>query len=120
MTIPSRRKIKAFLKEFKDFSDKKFEFVDRPKNMQLLMDLNINDLIAKEIILNLTHKNYSNGPEKDRDREKGNVWKFGSRINGEEVYIKLSDDFTGDKARCISFHKAEFKIEYPYKDRGGR
>jgi len=60
----------------------------------------------------------SKGPEKDRDRKRGNIWEFGAEIDNEEVYIKLSDDFSRNIAKCISFHKAEFKISYPYKKGG--
>lgn len=117
MTIPSRRKIKAFLGEFKE---KELVFVERPKNMNAIIELNITIPIAKETIRNLTHKDYSRGPEKDKHNEKSNVWKFGTRINGEEIYVKLSDYFSEGTATCISFHKPKFKINYPYKSKRGK
>ena len=69
--------------------------------------------------MNLTYENYHRGPEKDRDRKKNSVWIFGAEVDNEEIYIKLSDDFNCDIAKCISFHKAESKINYPYK-KGGK
>lgn len=53
------------------------------------------------------------------NRKKGNIWEFGVEIDNEEVYIKLSDDLSHNIAKCISFHKTEFKISYPYK-KGGK
>lgn len=65
-------------------------------------------------IRRLTHKNYCSGPEKDRDIENCNVWVFGVEINNEEIYIKLSDNFKYELAKCISFHEAEHSLKYPH------
>jgi hypothetical protein len=47
----------------------------------------------------------------------GEIWEFGKRIGGNDVYIKLKIAQVGnDKiAKCISFHKAEFPLSYPLK-----
>ena len=48
------------------------------------------------------------------------MWDFGYNMDNEEVYIKLSDDFNHSVAKCISFHKPDFVIVYPYKNGGDR
>ena len=40
-------------------------------------------------------------------------------INGQEVYIKIAYGMPNSHAICISFHIAEFPMNYPYK-KGGR
>jgi len=73
------------------------------------------ELIRKEIILNLEVENYYRGPNKDRDRAQFEVWEFGVNLNKvDEIYIKLSTRRKKSKSICLSFHRAEFQINYPY------
>lgn len=83
--------------------------------MQSLAYLGLEILQAHEIILGLTHMDYSEGPSTDRNRPKSNIWVFGYNFNGDDLYIKLSADFGCNIAKCISFHKADHTLKYPYK-----
>lgn len=87
----------------------------RKKNLDSLAQLGITVKQAKGIVLSLVVEDYCSGPEEDQDRKGCSVWVFGTENNGEEIYIKLSDDFRGDQAKCISFHKAEFTLKKPYR-----
>ncbi len=94
----------------------RFDFLDyRSNNRSTLLYLGIKNSEVKNILANLTYKDYTLGPENDRDRPPHNVWKFGVHIQSEEIYIKLSGEFAGDQARCISFHIANGPLAYPYR-----
>ena len=120
MSIATQSEIKNFLFKFKFFAQNLecFSVIERDKNLQSLAELGIFSYQAVNIILKLTYKNYSSGPEPDVDYPKHNVWKFGYNLDGEQIYIKLTDDFSCNIAKCISFHKADFVISYPYKMEG--
>ena len=74
--------------------------------------ITINDV--KNAIFGLTFKNYIEGPCRDRDKKGYYLWIFGVEINGIEFYVKLSDNFKGDVAKCILFHEPDFECKYPY------
>jgi hypothetical protein len=44
------------------------------------------------------------------------MWVFGKEVRGKEIYIKMSMGNENNPAICISFHIAEFSINYPYKN----
>lgn len=68
-----------------------------------------------ETIMELTVSDYVSGPSTDHAFKHHHVWVFGIDLDGNEIYIKLFDDFTGGTARCVSFHKAREKMVYPYR-----
>jgi len=119
MDAATPKEITAFLRDFKRLAQNEFKFIPRKKNLDSLAQLGIRIRQAKDIILQLTYEDYSKGPKEDRDRPRGNLWEFGTKIGDDDVYIKLSDDFSRNIAKCLSFHKAEFEINYPYK-KGGK
>jgi len=90
------------------------------KNMESLAELGISIGQALIVINDLTYKNFSSGPEADRDYSNRNVWKFGYSLDGQEIYIKLADNLSHNVAKCISFHKARFPINYPYSEECGQ
>ncbi len=47
----------------------------------------------------------------------GDMWVFGRDINCKEVYVKISLGSPNDKTICISFHEAESRIKYAFKDK---
>ena len=120
MGVVKQSDISDFLYKFKFFAQVPgcFSFIERDKNMQSLADLGITIPQTINIILRLTYKNCSGGPEIDSDYPDHNVWEFGYNLDGEELYIKLSDNSSCNVAKCISFHKADFAISYPYKNGG--
>jgi len=118
MKVATPKEITDFLKNFKKTAQNKFELIPRKLNLDFISHLGITIRQAKNMIMQLTYENYYNGPEKDRDRQKGNIWEFGADIDNEGVYIKLSDDLSSNIAKCLSFHKPEFKITYPYRKGG--
>jgi len=95
-----------------------FDFVPRKKNMDSIKEAGLTIKHVKEIILELNYKNYYRGPDNDiGSYRKGVVWEFGYNIDGTDFYIKLKIEQRGDKEClvCLSFHKAEQPLYYPYK-----
>lgn len=74
------------------------------------------------IILGLTPANYLGGPTADTQNTppQGDLWEFGVMIKPKlkkrkaaEYYIKVQLGTPDSNVICISFHPAEFKIDYP-------
>lgn len=68
---------------------------------------------AKEVIVALTERQYSRGPDMDDDGSNGEIWVFAADIDGVQTYIKLK--FDGSEAKCLSFHPASYRMPMPYK-----
>ncbi len=102
----SEANINGFLYQFKYFATSGgFRFIERDKNLKTLAKLGILEPQALGyIIMPLTHRNYIKGPEQDKDRLQYNVWMFESDYGGIKLYIKLSDNFSNNLAKCISLH----------------
>lgn len=120
--IADKSTIEEFLKKFKKLVRQKGLKVPRPKNYQALIDLGLTKKNRKNILLSLSAENYFKGPSNDKDRS-GKVWEFGVTNNEQEIYIKLKiaeyqlidELYTREEAICLSFHQAEYTINYPYK-----
>ena len=92
-------------------------FVNRPKNsIQHLADLGITANSRKEIIFQLEIEDYNKGPLPETQYNGNDMWVFGRFVKKQEVYIKLTIIEETGKTICISFHKAEHPMEYPFKE----
>lgn len=117
-------KIGKFLKEFKEIASKRGIYVvPREVNKDALAELGLTSRNRVDEILSLSVADYCAGPEKDHDKP-GEVWMFGKQIGDHEVYIKLKIAVIKDSrmrenkiAKCISFHKAEYSLKFPYRER---
>ncbi|MBA2873167.1 hypothetical protein HNQ85_003505 [Anoxybacillus calidus] len=92
----------------------------REKNERTLLKLGFTPNNARDEILRLSYKDYIAGPEDNKSEfgsKEGNIWEFGKKINGLDIYIKIHLVPTkyGTQCVCISFHEAEFPLSYPYK-----
>lgn len=116
VTIATIDEINAFLIEVKVLvSEGRIDFIPRPKNN--LARLGINIRIVKDIINNLTYKNYFNGPEEDDNPKFGGfIWEFGKDEERYQIYIKLKIKETsrGKLLSIMGFHRADFPINYKY------
>lgn len=80
----------------------------------------IEDDVIDEI-MDLSVKDYCEGPLHDKSGFLGDFWVFGKIIQNSEIYIKLKVknlNSSGDKqlsTLCISFHFAEKTLSYPFK-----
>lgn len=92
-------------------------FANRPKNsIQYLADLSISAAMRKEIILNLDVEDYSEGPLQESQQGGTEMWVFGKIIKGQEIYIKVTISKITGTPVCISFHKAEAPMNFPFKN----
>jgi hypothetical protein len=112
-----------FLTEFKMVARRRgVDFVPREAFVETLTVLGITRRICYDELLSLSVEDYCQGPEEDWDRP-GEVWVFGKRYEGKEIYIKLKLARIGREtiAKCLSFHLAEFPLCFPLASvRGGK
>lgn len=88
------------------------------KNAQCMIALGYNTSDVLDVLLNLTVKNYSQGPLPDEKGRPHDLWVFGKTIEGSQVYIKFTAFFENGAvtAICVSFHEAEREMDFPYKE----
>lgn len=88
---------------------------DRGKNTQTLLDLELSISQVKEIVGTLETVDYSQGPFEEKLYGNASMWIFGKEVKATEIYIKISLGMPSTEVICISFHKAEYPINYPFK-----
>lgn len=122
MSKVSKEDVEQFLKEFKRcwngwvVDERKDE-----KNDWTLTMLGITPKHREEEIKALKVTDFYRGPNPDHDFPAHDIWEFGKKVNGEEIYIKVKifKTLTGRQSgKCLSFHIAEKPITYPFKNKG--
>ena len=114
----TKNEVERFLKDFKTKSGI-FQIIfldDRGKNAQALLDLEISSVKRKEIINKLEVEDYSEEPLEEKMRGILPMWVFGKMVKKQEVYIKISMGLENSNTICISFHPAEYPMNYPFKN----
>lgn len=110
--------VRKFLLEFKQAvtSGSGVDIVPRRGTIDTLRILGLTKGNLEEILLGLSVTNYCAGPKADRDRS-GEIWEFGEKLEGHDIYIKLKvANINGvNRAKCISFHVAEYPLRFPLK-----
>ena len=123
MALANKSEINNFLSRMREVIGKinGFHFVDREKNLNSLYKHGLTIDIAKFYIETLEVKDYWKGPEPD-DKEFNNYdwWFFAREINtalGSTLfYIKIRIETRGrEQVICLSFHEADYPIDFPYK-----
>lgn len=109
--------VNAFLQAFKaKYNVWNVIFRDhRSKNVQTLLDLDITPLQREKVLKDLQSKDYSEGPLSDNLYKGPDMWVFGVWLKSNEIYIKITMGLPGAAVICISFHKAEYPMQYPLK-----
>lgn len=114
--MSTKEEVTTFLKDFKE----KMKFWDvlfrdeRGKNTQALVDLELRPIERKLMLERLTVQEYSEGPIAEILYGGSAMWVFGKTIKKREVYIKITMGAVGTSVICISFHLAEYKMNYPF------
>jgi hypothetical protein len=114
--MSTKEEVATFLKDFKE----KMKFWDvlfrdeRGKNTQALVDLELRPIERKMMLERLTVQEYSEGPIAEILYGGSAMWVFGKTIKKREVYIKITMGAVGTSVICISFHLAEYKMNYPF------
>ena len=90
---------------------------DRRKNIDTMVMLGFTKEQRRECLFNLSAADYCEGPEQD-NLGSGVVWIFGMEVDEFLIYIKLKIDNTetGRRAKCLSFHSADHRMDFPYKE----
>lgn len=109
-----RRFLKGFLEKMQ-FWDVLF-LDDRTKNNQTLADLELRPIDRKKVLESLKVEDYSQGPLEELWHGSSTMWVFGKNIKSHELYIKITMGIEGASVICISFHIAEFAMDYPFKN----
>ena len=88
---------------------------DRQKNTQTMaeLEISVNDAIA--VLEDLSIEDYSQGPLLDQMLNGADMWVFGKEVKGHEIYIKVTLGRVSNPVICISFHFAEYPMNYPLK-----
>lgn len=114
----TREEVSLFLKQFHAKS-KIYGIVyfgEREKNVRALTELGISAKRRDEIVRQISVQDYYKGPEPNRLNNLGDLWMFGKEVNAQTVYIKITLGKRENRTICISFHIAEYPIQYPYKE----
>ncbi|MBS3771959.1 MAG: type II toxin-antitoxin system MqsR family toxin [Bacteroidales bacterium] len=91
-------------------------FLDRrKKNTQTLLDLEITPAQRKKIVESIELKDYVEGPVEEELYGMADMWVFGKMVKNKEVYIKVTLGHSNRHVICISFHIAEYPLQYPFK-----
>ncbi len=89
--------------------------VVRKKNTQALLDPVLLFIRRRKIIEQLNVEDYCKGPLEETIHGGSQMWVFGKKVRGAEVYIKIALGAANKPVICISFHIAERKLKYPFK-----
>lgn len=113
--------VAAFLQQFKSLvSEERFNLVRTKKFIETVANHHLDPASdPRQVILDLTVRDYFNGPADDRDRQGEKLWEFGPDLDlgnhSLKLYVKLKIDAANNYAVCFGFHEAERSITYPYR-----
>ena len=114
--IKSQAEIEDFLHQFKPKMDVwGIFFLNRKQNLEAAIRLHLHETERLEILRNLVPDDYV---ETIIDAlSYGEMWVFGRDYNDTELYIKISLGRPNSNTICISFHEAEYPINYALKNK---
>ncbi len=114
--MANREEIKRFLDSWKLACGTFIDFIPRQKNIDGIRKLNLTKRQAMEILHSLAVENYVSGPEMDKDKGTRDIWIFGYKLEGIDIYIKIKIFHfeNQERAKCLSFHPAEIPLRYPF------
>ena len=112
--MPKKSDVERFLKDFR-VKLQVFDvvYIDREKNLQTLLDLELVPSKRKEALEQLKVEDYSEGPLEETMHGGSNMWVFGKKISGREIFIKMAMGQPNRSVICVSFHTAEHPLTYP-------
>jgi len=115
--VTGENDVEQFLNQFK-VKLKVFDvvYIGRNKNTETLLDLELLPAARTKILENLEAEDYCEGPLEETMHGTGNMWVFGKEVSGNEIYIKIAMGQPNNRVICISFHPAEYPLDYPFKE----
>lgn len=115
--MSTKAEVASFLSDFKakmQIWDVVFRD-DRGKNAKALVDMELRPIDRKVILETIEVQDYSEGPIDDELNRGTEMWVFGKTLKKREVYIKITMGIPGSSVICISFHQAQYKMNFPLK-----
>lgn len=114
--VKSQQEVESFLLQFMPKLDVwGIFFINRDKNIEALKSLGITDSYRVQMIKQIEVTDYV---ETISDAVTfGDMWVFGKDMNGKEIYIKISLGRPDSQTICISFHEAQYPINYAFKNK---
>jgi len=97
-------------------ANEQFVFVGRRTNLETLARLGINRRHAQNLVTGLKPEVYVGGPAPDHNNPGLQMWVFGLRVRGSEVYVKIQVIVEPARCVCISFHESERPMHYPFRE----
>lgn len=88
---------------------------ERQKNTETVAYLEIQRSDVKGILADLLVVDYSEGPSPSQMLGGAEMWVFGRVVKGHEIYIKITLGIPNNPVICISFHLAEYPMNYPLR-----
>lgn len=111
-----RHQVVLFLELMKTTARRRFVFVGRKKNLDMLAALGISRTHAESLVMGLKPEDYVRGPEADHNNPVLDVWVFGLSASGREIYVKLQLLLEPPSCVCISFHEPDRPMRYPLRE----
>ncbi|MGV3539477.1 MAG: hypothetical protein ACO1OQ_06670 [Rufibacter sp.] len=115
--MTTKEQVQLFLSDFK-VKMQTFDILfrdERRKNTQALLLLEIPPAQRRKIIESIAVADYSQGPLDDTLYGIASLWVFGKQVKQTEYYIKISMGLANQRVICISFHPAQYPMQYPFK-----
>lgn len=89
-------------------------FTERGKNSEALRMLGITNNERIKVVERIETSDYIETISDELSY--GDMWVFGKDAFGVELYIKISLGHPNSNTICISFHIADYPLDYKYKD----
>lgn len=124
MPNATRAEVERFLAQVRKTIPTSFDMRRAAKNKEAILALGYNYAAVKQEIESLEASHFSEGPV-DEHNAINQVWIFGKIIQNREVYIKIkligmnNQGREVDTVHCLSFHFAEYNLDYPYGTQEG-
>ena len=115
---PDRKAVSQFLREMRE-KLRVFDVAFRPrdKNTATLLELEMAPWHRNKVLLALTEEDCFSGPNPDLHQPgRPPFFEFGTKLQGREIYIKMSLGIPGKQVDCMSFHFAEYPLRYPLRE----
>lgn len=114
--ISSIETVKDFLIDMKlCLAEGRWSFVEREKNLQALSELNMVIADVPKVLQAISYEEYCDGPMDDDKGRSLEWWVFGPHYLGETLYVKVAIH-PQKQLLCMSFHRNEFPLQYPYRE----
>jgi hypothetical protein len=109
--------VEEFLETFKaKLNIFDYILMNRDKNSETIAFLELKEKDIRKALETLTIAEYSEGPKQEDFYGGKEMWIFGKNIKKTLVYIKITLAGVSKPVICISFHEAEYNMNFPFNE----